>query len=491
MKRPPEGSPDLLDHVGRSSGFGRGTPWWGKMLFALLAVAIGSGVYAIVSLTTKVSRAFSAVTASTNENFFTQLRELANPPEKLLRGEEQDRINVLIIGVGGEGHAGSQLADTLIVASYRPSTKRAALLSIPRDLVVEIPGYGFRKINHANAFAEEEGPRGNGVVVTSAVMQKLLGAPMHYSVRVDFGGFEKLIDDIGGIDIDVERSFVDYEYPTEDFGYQTIRFEAGRRHFSGAEALKYVRSRHGNNGEGSDFARSKRQQAVIVAVKKKVFSLETVFNPSRIANGLETLGEHVVTNFAPWELMKLANIGKSFDTNAITTRVLDTSPEGLLINSVGLDGAYILEPRAKDYSEIQDAFAGLLSDAPRERAAIEIQNGTVHAGLAARTASTIASSDIQVVRVRNAEQRNHQKTIIYDLSGGKKPTTLAQLKATLHADVATTLPDLLAPADRALNLSDIGSSLTNGKTLRTFQENDAFAGIDFVVVLGVDQVTDS
>lgn len=491
MKRSQGGSPNLLDHIEPSSGLRDGAPWWGKTLFALLALAVGSGVYFSVSLTTKVSKAFSAVTATTNEGFFSQLRGLANPPEKPLRGEEQDRINVIILGVGGEGHAGSQLADTLIVASYQPSTKKAALLSIPRDLVVEIPGYGYRKINHANAFAEEQGPRGNGAVVTSAVIQKLLGAPMHYFVRVDFGGFEQVIDDLGGIDVDVERSFVDSEYPTENFGYQTIRFEAGRQHFSGADALKYVRSRHGNNGEGSDFARSKRQQTVIVAFKKKVFSLETVFNPTRIANGLETLGEHVVTSFAPWELMKLANIGKNVDTSAITSRVLDTSPEGLLVNAVGLDGAYILEPRAKDYSEIQNAFANLLSSTPREHANIEIQNGTRQAGLAARTASTIVSPDIQVVRVRNAELRDYKRTIIYDLTGGKKPLLLTQLKEELHAKIATSLPDVLAPSGNTLNINDIGSSLTNGETLRTFQKSDSFEGIDFVIVLGTDQIADS
>lgn len=482
--RPP---PNLLDHLDSSFGKGSGAPWWGKALLVALVVAVLGGGAVSVSLATRVERALSAITTNTHEGFLSQLRGFTNPPEKPLRGEANDRINVVILGVGGEGHAGSQLADTIIIASYQPSTGRAGLFSIPRDLVVEIPGYGYRKINHVNSFGEDQGPPGNGAEFTRTVLEKMLAAPLQYSVRVDFDGFSSLIDDVGGVQIDVERSFVDYEFPTDDFGYQTVRFQAGTQRMSGATALTYARSRHGNNAEGSDFARSKRQQKVLIALKERVLSVGTLLNPARIADVLTTLGEHVRTNFEPWEMMKFTRLGRDIDTTQIVTRVLDTSPDGLLVNSVGLDGAYILEPRAKNYSEIQGAFRNLLEASTEETATVELQNGTLIAGLAATTASRIATERVEVVRVRNAKNRTTATTVIYDLTGGKKPEALAAMKAALGAEVVTFLPDAGANI-RSLNINDIGSSLTNGETLRLLQADETLLGTDFVIVLGSDQL---
>ncbi|MFH1171772.1 MAG: LCP family protein [bacterium] len=487
MKRLRTGVPNLLEDTLLLANR-RGAPWWGKMLFAVLAVAISGGLYYSFVFATKVTKALSAVTAPSNAGLLSQIKGLANPPEKQLQGEAQNRVNVILLGIGGAGHDGPLLADTIIAGSFQPSTHQIGLMSIPRDFIVEIPGYGFRKINNANAFGEEKG-RGAGAVLTASVLEKVLSAPIQYYVRVDFSGFEKFIDDIGGIDVTVDTTFTDTSYPTENYGYQTIHFTAGRQHFDGVTALKFVRSRHGDNAEGSDFARSRRQQKVLLAMKKKIFSFETLLNPSRITKVLDTLGAHVVTNFQPWELMRLVSIGKTVKTDAVTTRVLDTTPDGLLVNTVGLDGAYILEPRAKNYSEIQTAFASLFTETQQQKARITIQNGTTIAGLATSTATRIASSSIEVVRTQNAVRRNVATTIIYDLVGGQKPAALSSLKQQLHANVVTVLPNVLGAKSETLNLSDIQSSLTNGETLRGFQDDPAFSGIDFVVVLGTDQAT--
>ncbi len=485
---------NLLDSLERTSGRPNGAPWWGKALVVLVAAAIlGGGMFTFRLLGT-VSKALSATMANTNAGFFQQVRELVAPPEKFLRGEEQDRINILLLGMGGEGHDGAYLTDTIIVASFQPSQRRAALFSIPRDLLVNIPGAGYRKINYANAMAELDRTPGDGAVFTSTVVGTVINAPIHYFVRVDFNGFEQLVDDVGGIDVVVDKEFTDREYPTADHGYQTIRFAAGQQHFDGATALKYVRSRHGSNGEGSDFARSRRQQKVLVAFKDKLFSFGTLLNPTAIANALTTLSTHVQTNFQPWELVKLAKAGTSVDPETVTTRVLDTTPQGLLTTETGIDNAYLLVPRDHTFSEIHEAFRTLLTEpgnAVVEHAVLEIENGTTAPGLAARKAQELAGdTTLTLLRIRNAKERNYTTTVIYDLTGGTKPATLAKLKDRFHAEISTSLPALLAPADGTLSVNDLGVSLTNSDTLRALQTSREYRGVDFVVVLGADQLSD-
>lgn len=457
----------------------------------VIGMVVVTGIAYSAFLFTRVSRAFEGITPTNATGILGRLQSFTQPAEKKLRGETDDRMNVLILGIGGEGHEGSQLADTIVVASFKPSTKQATLFSIPRDFIVDIPNYGFRKINHANAFGEEAGPRGSGAELTSSILSNVLSAPIHYFVRVDFSGFEDVINDLGGIDVDVERAFVDYEYPTEDFGYQTIRFAAGRQRFDGATALKYVRSRHGTNNEGSDFARSRRQQKVIVAVKERAFSLETILNPSRITSALETLGEHIQTSFAPWELLRLAQLVKDVNTDAVINRSLDTTPEGLLVSSVGIDGAYILEPRNKDYSEIRLAFANLFETASAQAPArVEIQNGTQLAGLAARTAETLAPLPVTITRVRNADRRDYERTVVYDLTDGEYAAVATELKSRLGADVVTPLLQAAGSGTIGLGNTDINASISYGDTLRALKSNPSYADVDFVIVLGSDQATE-
>ena len=192
--------------------------------------------------------------------FLGQIKQFAENRNKTLEGEKDDRINILIMGMGGKYHEGSYLTDTIMIASIKPSTKQVSLVSLPRDLQVEIPGYGWRKINNANAFGEINN-EGYGAELARQVVEKSFDMDIHYYIRIDFTGFEEIVDSLNGIDVMVDSAFTDYQYPTEDKKYQIVSFRAGPQTMYGEEALKYARSRHsGMNGEGSDFARSKRQQ---------------------------------------------------------------------------------------------------------------------------------------------------------------------------------------------------------------------------------------
>lgn len=485
------GTPNLLDHVERRGAL-RGAPLWAKLLMAVFAIGAIGGIAFTVRVTLSLSKAFSA-SANGKLPLLTQIQQLIAPPEKSLRGEERDRMNILLLGMGGEGHDGALLTDTIIVASLKPSTGQVGLFSLPRDLIVRIPGHEYRKVNYANAYGEQKGKPGSGAAFASHVVAEVLGAPVDYFVRVDFNGFARVIDDLGGIDVTVDVPFTDHSYPTENYGYQTVSFGSGLQHFEGETALKFVRSRHGNNGEGSDFARSRRQQKVLVALKEKVFSIDTLLNPSAVARVLTALGNHVQTDLQPWELVKLARLGQHVDPTHIASRGLDTTPDGLLKVDTGLDGAYILVPRLGlgKYDDIQRAFAQMFDAGnalSNVRARIVIENGTTVTGLAAQTAERLRSLPVTVVQTRNAQDRATPSTVLYDLSDGTKTAALTQLRDLLDAEVVSSLPSLLQRTSNSNGQqNDLGSAFTHADVLRTLQQDSSLVDIDFVIIVGTDQ----
>ncbi|HSN69526.1 MAG TPA: LCP family protein, partial [Thermoanaerobaculia bacterium] len=176
-------------------------------------------------------------------------------PNRIAQGIEDDRINVLVIGIGGKTHigGGKDLADALMLASFRPSTGDVALLSIPRDLYVPIGRYGTHRINEAHRIGNQTAYPGRGPKLTMDTVSSILGIPVHGFIRIDFAGFEKIIDQIGGVDVYVERSFHDFLF---DDG-----FEKGWQHLDGDRALRYARYRYVNDAEeGTTFGRERRQQ---------------------------------------------------------------------------------------------------------------------------------------------------------------------------------------------------------------------------------------
>src|SRR3989338_5017821 len=280
-----------------------------------------------------------------NISLWDQIKHLIGSSDKGLSGENEDRINILLLGMGGENHEGPYLTDTMMVASFKPSTKQVALISIPRDLSVPIPGFDWRKINHANALCEVNNP-GQGGELAVKVVSQILNLPIHYYVRIDFTGFEKIIDDLGGITVEVENTLDDPFYPvkgketaTTTERYEHLYIKEGKKHMNGELALKYVRSRLARGIEGSDFARSKRQQAVLLAVKEKGFSFSTLVNPYRISNIMDTLSQHLATNLKVWEIIRFFNLAKDVAEDNIFHRVFDDNPDGLLYSTFTEDGA--------------------------------------------------------------------------------------------------------------------------------------------------------
>lgn len=359
------------------------------------------------------------------------LKRLVFSGNRLLDGFNDDRINVLFMGVGGAGHDGPQLSDTIILASYRPSTEQVALLSLPRDMAVTIPGYGVRKINHANAYGEQEFP-GDGGSFASKVIESVLDEPIHYYTRVDFTAFEDIVDTLGGLSIDIEQTFIDETYPTDDFGVQTIVFESGTELMDGQRALQYARSRHGSHGEGSDFARAQRQQKILSALRAKILTPSTLANPTKITGLFNTLKTHVDTNLNLLEILEFVKKAKNVDTDEIVNHVLTIGPDSLL-QEINNDYGYFLTPKAGDYSEVAHFVDNMFDTQPPppparftvdvsafRSARITILNGTWEPGLAGALRQQLQSEGINVKHIGNTPERGYEQTVIYQITQDEK-----------------------------------------------------------------------
>lgn len=325
--------------------------------------------------------------------------------------QTEGRVNVLLLGNAGGTHDGASLTDSIIVASYDTETNKATLFSIPRDLWLDNVG---AKVNTVYQRGKKE--TGDGLKYSEQKIGEIIGLPIHYGVRVDFNGFAKAIDLVEGIDVEVPKTFDDYVYPIEgkeddlcdlvekeieldkdlyqklnlppgtpttpgtndtkikvktlvgpgdkiatessDFAcrFEHIHFEEGKMHMDGKTALKFVRSRHGTNNEGSDFARSRRQQLVIDAFRAKVLSLETLLDPGKLFGLASTFGSSFETDIAQDKFLHFYNLSKKLQSTENV--VLGDLGKGESILVVGpanqYGGAFVMIPKDNNWQSIPD-----------------------------------------------------------------------------------------------------------------------------------------
>lgn len=352
-----------------------------------------------------------------------------------LRGEGDGRVNVLLIGIGGEQHKAGSLADTIMLVSLDPISKDVAMLSIPRDLWVDIPDHGSNKINAAHAFGERYNYPGGGPALLRKTVEQTLDVPIHYFARVDFQGFKQAVDTVGGIKVDVKETINDYAYPDQQLrGYDPFYIEAGTQHMDGETALKYARSRYTT----SDFDRSQRQRQILIALKNKALNIGTLTNPLKLNSLMDAAGDHLRTDLQLNEILKLVEMAKEVQPEQILSAGLDNSPDNFLA-SQGINGASALVPRAGDFSAIQEYVRGLLVDGfiKEEDARIAVQNGTGTPDLATRTTTLLKTFGYNVVSTSNADHTHYEQTVIYDHHEGENPYTIRYLEQRFGVDAQT------------------------------------------------------
>ncbi len=218
-------------------------------------------------------------------------------PNSVDAGFKGDRVNILLFGVGGDDHPQhDQLADAILFVSLKPSTKQAAIVSVPRDLWVRIGSYGTHRINYAHEVGNQSGYPGAGAGLLCDSVSRVLNQPVHAFIRVDFSGFEKLIDDVGGVDVYCERGFYDYLFHDG--------FSRGWHHLGGKRALAYTRYRYIIGPEGDNFARELRQQQVINALRDKL-QRSSPQNALRFVRPASTLSAATETNLTTSQILTL------------------------------------------------------------------------------------------------------------------------------------------------------------------------------------------
>ncbi len=416
----------------------------------------------------------SGIQIENHAGFLSQIRSIAgsviHDDRAELLGEDSGRINILLLGRAGARYPGRELTDTVMLMSIDTEKKRVALLSLPRDLYAPIPGSDlYTKLNSLYQYGLSGG---DGASVVRASVEEMTGQKIHYFATLDFDGFEKAIDAIGGVSVDVVRDFHDERYPGKNYSYETFDIKKGWQTLDGATALKYVRERH-NDPEG-DFGRAKRQQQVIQAVRDKAFSTGTLLNAFAISGLLDALGESVRTDMSLDEMKSFIELSRTIDTKNISTAVIDAWKKDSLLRvshvQVGPVAAFILVPRVGDWSEIHDVSEHVFDlGAIRERQAkigSEEPSLTILSAAddttTARKLSSIIQSDLPFEDISlsksGALENRSGRSIIVDRSGGQKPYSLDELMKRFGLGLSPSLPAGIASP----------------------------AGADFVIVIGAD-----
>lgn len=334
------------------------SPWRRIFLLVLAAAIAGAGFY--------IYKVFSAVNRITSDGKgISSLFQFPKIVNTGLIGEERDRVNVLIMGMGGAGHSGPELTDTIMIASIAPKQGKIALISIPRDLFVQVPGYPgwYEKINALNSLGNNDARLKSigGPQLLTKELETVTGQKIPYYALVDFQAFKELIDEVGGIDINVVRAIDDPYYPApNEKDYIEFKINVGEHHMSGDLALKYVRSRETT----SDFDRAKRQQQVLSVFKDKALTAGVLLNPTTTISIINTLGNHLRTDLQIAQLTRLLNLIKGIGNQQIARLVLDTSSTSPLTSGGCDNDAYCIIPKAGlgDYTAVKKAVGDVFSN---------------------------------------------------------------------------------------------------------------------------------
>ncbi|MFN8643136.1 MAG: LCP family protein [Candidatus Binatia bacterium] len=252
-------------------------------------------------------------------------------------GAASERINVLLLGVDQRpGASGPTRTDSILLLTLDPQARTAGMLSINRDLWVTLPdGHGEGRINTAYQAGEAQ-RRGGGAAMVQRTVEAALGMPVPYYARFDFAAFETLIDLIGGIDVIVAETIDDPTFPDDAYGYDPFHLDAGPQHLTGRTALRYARTRA---TPGADFARAKRQQQVLLAVRDKILDHRLLPRLlSQIVVVMQTLSASVQTNLTPRQVYQLARLAGEIERNQILAVTLDRS----LVTPQTIDGQAVL-----------------------------------------------------------------------------------------------------------------------------------------------------
>jgi polyisoprenyl-teichoic acid--peptidoglycan teichoic acid transferase len=342
-----------------------------------------------------------------------------------------ERVNVLVLGVDRRPSEKCPCrSDVMMIASLDPKTNTAGVVTIPRDLYVPIPGVREDRINTAMFYGDLYKYPGGGPALAMKTVEYNFGRRIHYYLVVDFAGFRKVVDTLGGIDICVPKAIDDPQYPDMNFGYKPIHIPAGCQHMDGEVALEYARTRHVDN----DFGRSRRQVQILMAMRDKALRLDLL---PKLPTLLQTMWGTLQTDMTPQVVIALAAAASKVKTEDIKTATIDQTMTVEFKTNAGAD---VLWPdRAKIGQLMEEVIPSdtATADQPQqiaqEAARVVVLNGTNQPLVAEHTAQLLQAQGYTIASFGNADRFDYPKTVIIDYNGNKNATVTA-LAQLFHVD---------------------------------------------------------
>lgn len=355
----------------------------------------------------------------------------------------QEPVNILVLGIDQRpGEKGYYRTDTMILLHINPKTGDVGMISFPRDLWVQVPGYWETRINSAHVIGDAKKYPGGGPALAKKTVEALTGQPVDYYVRINFEGFRKLLDEIGCIDIDVPKVIDDPTFPDDNYGYDPLHLEPGHYCMDANLALKYARTRHVD----SDFGRMQRQQQVIVAIKNKVLSTgELPHLVTRAPVLLNILSDSIKTDMPLGKMIALANMARKMNTDHIRRLIIDVN---MVEPTITEKGAAVLLPKMDIIRPAIDAFfaadvpQGQQKEAPAATATspsqqsenaspaqntvrIVVLNGSATPNVEKQLSDLLIAYGYNVIGTGLADRRDYAQTQI--VSNGAHPQIVHQL----------------------------------------------------------------
>lgn len=399
--------------------------------FFSIAFVLGGLYFGLIFLR-NVSVVLAAAAPDSITARFLPLSPLARPGQEApvaAASEPTQRVTFLLLGIDrrpGEKDEPTR-TDTMMLATYDPQTKTAGMLSIPRDLWVPIPVSRTEmvedRVNTAHLYGELYKYPGGGPALAKTTLEYNLGIKIDHVARIDFDGFEKLVDMVGGVTVDVPYAIKDDEYPTSDYGTERIYFPAGLQHLDGELALKYARTRHFD----SDIGRSRRQQQIILAFREQALRLNLLPKAPAL---LQQLGSSVQTDANITEMIELARHAQEVDRGKVATRTLEPPAVTPMTTQLGAD---ILLPNRPEIEKIVSEifFDGRLK---AEAAEVEVVNATGVDGAAQRVAQTLRQKGIAADVAASSTQSVGTLSRSEIIDFNQKPYTAGVVADALRVD---------------------------------------------------------
>lgn len=384
-----------------------------------------------------------------------------------LKQDENGYSNVLVFGTSEDdpGHGGAALTDSIMVISINQEEKKAFMISLPRDLWVDYgeacPAGYSGKINALYSCGLDDGDEAKGVKLLKDKVGEVLGLEVQYYTKVNYSVVRDVTTALGGVTVTIESSDPRGIYDS-NMG-SLLKLPNGPATLQGEQALAFVRARgegYGSYGfDGSNFAREKNQQKMIMGIRDKALNAGTLANPVAVSGMIDALGDNIRTDFSAAEIKTLATLGEDIASSSVVSLTLNdkTTP---LVTTGSYSGVSIVRPVVglTDYSDIQQYMRTKLSptESDSEAASIEVLNASSQMGVAKKKQTELTVAGLSNIAVGDTAYAAPAALIWYDTTGGAKPKTLAKLTETLGKKPAgSALPaEVESDADFVILLGD-------------------------------------